>query len=183
MHDPRDIPMIFTGRSVRDILARRKRCTRRLIRGVDGRHILRGIGDSWAMFEDRTDPGTAVEIKPRWRRGDRLWVKEQACNLALPGYDEQWIYRADGECALPPGVKWCSPLFMPKRAVRVWLRVERVQAEHIQDVTEEGAREEGYASRAEFVEAWDGMHKAPDDMAGNRWVFAVWFELLEGEDG
>ena len=184
MSEPRDIPMVFTTESVRAIFADSKRKTRRLIPGLESRAVFYGYSccpsHSLATFADSIQ----CEIKVPWRRGDRLWVKEVATNVALPGYDEVWLHRADGEVPLPPGCRWRSPRFMPKRACRLWLRVESVDVQRVQDITGEDARAEGFTTRAEFCSAWDKMHgKKGHGMESNCWVWVVEFSKLERTDG
>lgn len=96
--------------------------------------------------------------------GDRLYVKESIYidhfNYAvgpLPKTkpkleDGMLVYRRDGTCceqfaectcATEGKPKWCSPLFMPKWAARLWLEITEVRVERLQDITEEDAKAEG----------------------------------------
>lgn len=188
MSESRDIPMVFTTESVRAIFADLKWKTRRLIRGLGNRGVFCGYScypsHSLAVFGDSIpDDPCPYEIRVPWRRGDRLWVREMAAMSTVTVYGrswEKWFYRADYHNDID--VRWRSPRFMPKRACRLWLRVESVDVQRVQDITEEDARAEGFKDRAGFCAAWDKMHKPPNDVEGKPWVWVVSFSRLEDRD-
>lgn len=70
---------------------------------------------------------------------------------------DAWVRKSRGEvtCIIE---RWQSPLHMPKRNARIWLEVTAVRKERLQDITEEGAKAEGFESRAAFAEGWDRIH-------------------------
>ena len=109
--------------------------------------------------------GTIFRIYPKWEVGDRLWVKETYATEVIVGgggnahYDEEseyWLlprYKADGydieqgEDMETGGVaKWCPSLFMPRWASRITLEITEVRVERLQEITEEDAKAEGFAS-------------------------------------
>lgn len=83
----------------------------------------------------------------RWATGDRLWVREAAANVALPGYPEVVFYRADDDARLghatPPGTKWRPSIHMPRTWSRLTLIVTATKVERLQDITEDDAKAEG----------------------------------------
>lgn len=105
------------------------------------------------------------ELAPRWKVGDRLWVREQW----VPTYGElaeQGIaYRADKSIVDHAGVaewreqfnrgavhdveiakahsQWRSPRFMPKWAARLWIEVTALGFERLQNIPLEDCHAEG----------------------------------------
>lgn len=72
---------------------------------------------------------------------------------------------------------WRSPLFMPRKAASLWLEVEEVKVERVQDISEEDAKAEGLAcvSKDGFLYKYgipdnDGMPGTDD--AG--WPWPAW---------
>jgi hypothetical protein len=80
---------------------------------------------------------------PYGKPGDLLWVKETsfyAENL-FPPQKPRYVYKADYQKDI--GVKWTPSLLMPKKASRLWLMVEEIRPERVQDISEEDAINEG----------------------------------------
>jgi hypothetical protein len=81
---------------------------------------------------------------PYGQPGDALWVRESYC----PEYfdDKTHGYKADWNkyaAELMNQPKWKPSIHMPKAACRIWLMVESVSLERLEDITEEGAISEG----------------------------------------
>lgn len=104
-------------------------------------------------------------IKPPYGKpGDLLWVREASIyaeNL-FPPQNPQWVYKADYETSI--GIRWKPSIHMPKSGARLWLMVEDIRVERVQDITETDAIAEGiklsYVSNG--VPAWiryDGYAK------------------------
>lgn len=168
-------PIIFTGESVRTILAGVKTQTRRVVKCPRTKRILwdlnratadRGFPDSngnydlgylhipfahvhdgWeAKGEDTLDRVYCPLGEP----GDELWVKEVWCPrsggmLALDRICKP-RYRAEEELRPEWGFKWRSPMFMPKWASRLTLQIISIRPERLQDITEADAIAEGCQS-------------------------------------
>ncbi len=96
----------------------------------------------------------------RWDFGDLLWVKERTS-------------------------EYPNKMFMPKKLARVWLEITSiVSAERLQDITEDGAKAEGFEWREEFQWAWENMYsKTPCRWHLNPWVWVIAFELAGPPDG
>ena len=82
------------------------------------------------------------------RPGDRLWVRE-----TWSGYIEKvagsaegclWAaYRATDEDNFLPGMKWKSPIHMPRRFSRLTLVVTETRMQRVQEISYEGIVAEG----------------------------------------
>lgn len=85
---------------------------------------------------------------PYGKPGDLLWVRESMTNI-----EARIIYKADlndvedfEEIHQVYGltkIKWKPSIHMPKSASRLWLMVEEIRVERLQDITEEDAKAEG----------------------------------------
>jgi hypothetical protein len=146
-------PMMFRGDMVEAILSGQKTQTRRLAKGDD---------------HARYDPG------------DSLWVKEtfkivnEIEEILLPRPSVvlrkmRVLYRADGH---RPGIKWTSPLYMPKWASRIWLDVIDVRKENLQDITPEDARREGAPEMS-----GQPVYYALGPEASRQWYRALWDDI------
>lgn len=98
-------------------------------------------------------------------------------------FEQGGARRAD--CLRCAGFRWRSPRFMPKRAARIVLRVERVRVERLASITEEDAKAEGApfvghkTYRETFREGWDRLHAKREAASWKRnpWVWVYDFEL------
>ena len=161
-----DRPIIFSGWSIRRILAGKKTQTRRIVRPQppsDVRSVMwDGMGGDWiGTVGSRNDPIRWNEKYPYGQRGDILWVRE-AFRLHTANEDESPSkvierhgqstprqYIAD-DTILPSGVSgmldWGRKrpsIFMPHELCRLRLRVEDVRVERLQAITEADATAEG----------------------------------------
>ncbi len=138
-----------------------------------------------------------IEKKPPYRCRDILYVRE-----TWGEWTGGYLYKAWDE-PFPqagnfPGVEWHPSIHMPKEAARIWLKVTDVRVEHLQDITDDGAKAEGaidnrglihspeneydriHTAREHFAEIWNSTIKKPDiDRYGwtaNPWVWVIEFE-------
>jgi hypothetical protein len=158
-------PILFSGPMVRAILAGKKTQTRRIMKPQPDFLGGRGMEDdlsNWG-WED-CDRGGYVVLKadrrdgdqrqhyPRWFVGDRLWVKETwGFNPDHPSVPEFACFRADPGHE-HDGIKWKSPIHMPRRASRITLEVTAVRFERLQAITDADALAEGIECAAEWRE-------------------------------
>lgn len=166
----KDHPMIFSGESVRGILADpvRKTMTRRVIKLPDWVKdeetsiYLLGISEGLAKWKD----GRPVRryTRPGGMPCDRIWVKETW--IPDPPCDGTWPYTSWAGCSTStlndiPGrfrtsqhcvhkadhedceISWKSPMFMPRWASRITLEITGVKIERVQAISEEDAQAEG----------------------------------------
>jgi hypothetical protein len=85
-----------------------------------------------------------------------LWVKEThalvpwTAGAELRGPDPYDGVRYKATWDRCNHVRWKSPLYMPRWASRITLRITEVRAQRVQEISEADAEAEG-------VESWDGM--------------------------
>lgn len=89
-----------------------------------------------------------IEVKcPYGKAGDLLWVRET--NFDARNFNDAplfingpaFYYKADG--SFIGDHKWKPSIHMPKAAARIWLQVEKISVERLQDISEEDAIAEG----------------------------------------
>ena len=190
-------PILFNAEMVRAILDGRKTVTRRVI------HI-----PNYGYF--MTEPPRVVS---RYQTGDILYVRETWTILPItPGGHFRpigvYYYKADGDMR-PDRFRvngWHPSIHMPKEAARIFLRVQDVHVERLQDITEDEAAKEGADPAVEFntpegpeiLYAADGYYaigfKAvwnrtvkPADLPrygwdANPWVWVIDFERISRDE-
>lgn len=203
----RERGIIFTGESVRAILAGRKTQTRRVARFKDdGGYSLAELAPHRHVWECHKQDGT-----PQWQDydniipnrygvpGDRLWVRE---TWAYKGGDEMLyqkepravIYRADEEWSERDRRDWRSPLLLPRWAARLTLEVVAVRVERVQEITVGDALAEGiddapHAMKPSGIDMIEDFGRAWDRINGKRfgcawsdnpWVWVITFRKREG---
>lgn len=209
-------PILFNTEMVRAILDGRKTQTRRIIKlthGFDGRPV----GESG-------NPDNPIGFmypcgikRPPCNKGDILWVRETWCPCAsLDSFFDGknlFVYKADyaEHSSLPCG--WKPSIHMPKEAARIFLRVNDVRAEKLQDITVLDAINEGCCGticdhananpalgctdcyntgwlerpETEFALLWDTTVKKADlpvyGWDANPWVWVIEFERCDKPKG
>lgn len=178
-------PILFKTDMIRAILDGRKTMTRRIVKNP---------------------------AKPPCRKGDVLYIRETWAEIKnINSIHIKYVYRATD--AYPFGVegyivkfRWHPPIYMPKEAARIWLKVTHVRLERLHDITngevlKEGANpetiesyigqipekmtadRESLAHKIEFSRLWDDTVKKADiDRYGwhaNPYVWAIEFERCE----
>lgn len=93
----------------------------------------------------KKDVNRGIFVKyPYGQPGDLLWVRESFYELIhiKHGLSEKYYYKADLECQ-GWKFKYKPSIHMPKDAARIWLMVEEIRVERVQDISDEDARSEG----------------------------------------
>ena len=132
-----------------------------------------------------------------WKEGcpPEYWFEE----LDWKGKDHDFLreisrfwYLADDDEPLY-GLKWKPSIHMPREAARIFLKVKRVRAERLKDITEEDAAAEGCQAHSIFGTARDycaalwnttqgvARKNVPENWASNPWVWVIEFEKMEGK--
>ena len=212
----RVLPILFNTEMVKAILDGRKTCTRRVIKLPDNM-TGRPVGNSG----NSSNPLGFFYIggikRPPYQPGDILYVREtwerfECCNCEgdergnCPKEPKKsvldktcgcYMYRATDE--ISGDAKWHPSIHMPKEAARIWLKVTDVRVERLQDITEDGAKEEGANFKngknvgleekmrrtaiERFAEIWNSTIKKTDlDRYGwdaNPYVWVIEFERCE----
>ena len=186
--------------------------TRRVVRYKD-----KGSGEDHYIFNMRISPDVqdAYEVAcedisgvsnngiaygwifPKYKVGDILWVRETFTS----DEDRNYIYKADpmfDDCGPGDiGWKWTSPIFMPRKAARLFLEVKSVRAERLRDITSKDCIAEGAMALKKlpdgslahgqifeilaFGQLWDTLNaKRGYSWESNPWVWVYEFMRVEG---
>jgi len=155
----RELGILYTPENIRAIAEKRKWQTRRVsglekINEIPGFWHFAGWEEGNVVFASNATQGILKIIKPRYRVGDILYVKEAWA--ANRDYDhlaprdivttaEIWYPHETGWKHNSTRGKKRSPMFMPKWAARPELkrRVTDVRVQRVQDISEEDAIAEG----------------------------------------
>ena len=211
-------PILFNTDMVRAILDGRKMVTRRVIKpqpksklcyvfaGSHKKDIRRWVYPSKTAHEflgeefKLTDDITEEELKKKWNppyhADDILYVRETWGE----GYEEgTYIYKADDKLANLPEFKESSKLIyhpsihMPKEAARIWLKVNGVRVERLQDTKYFDFINEGlpykqyeWEIREDFQKLWNSTIKKSDIKSYgwdvNPWVWVIEFEVIQADE-
>lgn len=210
-------PILFNTEMVRAILEGRKTVTRRVLKlpsyieqNENGLYTLFADGD--CCYENQSMEEIKDYIKPPFKAGDYLYVREtwhkyikrvgkgESCHLA-----EFYGYKASIANSEDAHEPWKPSIHMPKEAARLFLKVNAVRVERLQDITISEMKKEGlideceYCTRGidcnvcihedgiidEWQELWNSTIKKSDvDKYGweaNPWVWVIEFERVEVE--
>jgi len=141
----KEIPILFSTPMVQAILAGSKTQTRRVINQV------MPIGVKWHgmvgnelcfRIVDQTAVHTLCKC-PYGKPGDILWVRETW------GYEFGGgiLYKASHEHMQKVGGlvdhKWKPSIHMPKAVARIWLQVEYIRVERLQQISQDDIKQEG----------------------------------------
>lgn len=221
-------PILFNTEMVKAILEGKKICTRRVIKPQSIQQIPLGFVTSstdkkhedcfgWGMSEHG---GIVDYAKLPCKVGDILYVRETWCDTTKDLKDDsdlevsecRYIFKVDDNGHRQPIIevdvkRWRPSIHMPKEAARIFLEVTNVRVERLQDITEEGAREEGvrqYTKDGEvfkyavneyqykwsemprdpieaFKKLWDSCYNWPKCWTYNPWVWVIEFKKLESK--
>jgi len=185
-------PILFTGPMVRAILDGSKTQTRRLVKEWSPRP---GGGKMPADVEYLADFTCYRSSCPYGQPGDRLWVREAWS--PHPQDASVTFYRAtvEAEQGFPVwSGPWIPSIHMPRRASRITLEITGVRVERLQDITDDGAEDEGTRQWAadtqrdgnkwpNIVRAFQGLWESingPGSWDQNPWVWVIEFKRIEG---
>lgn len=144
-----------------------------------------------------------IDLKCPYQKGDVLYVRETWAE-----WEGGYVYRADGTNSTYPLAfvdKWRPSLHMPKEAARLFLEVQNVKIEQLQDIDEKGAKLEGAnfhltnpgftvdkeerirrSAVDRFKEIWDrtldSSKKEIYGWSANPWVWVITFTTLANFD-
>lgn len=202
-----DRPIIFSAPMIQALLDRRKSQTRRLPKiawetgenqNFTGWRSEQVGPRTWRLIGGM---GIGATIKTAYAVGDRLYVLEAHALVPASAYRmsdgvEQTINPSDRDRAAiyrtgfdrsNGGIRWRSPIHMPRWASRLTLTVTDVRVQRIQDISEDDAFEEGVTRldvplatyKAAFRDLWNHLH-GPHAWDRNDWVAAYTFEVARG---
>lgn len=165
--------------------------------------VERGHGCLKASALNHPDEGSRDSIHsiyPRWAPDDFLYVREAWAPLdgigdpGVTAIAAGALYRADHRGGLRYDVKrWRPSIYMPRKIARIWLRVESVHAERLQEISGQGALDEGIERnhvsigdtvedvRGRFRIKWDALNgKGGFGWDANPWVWVIRYSLTKG---
>ena len=197
-------PILFSTQMVRAILEGRKSMTRRVVKPqpvsgqkMDGFWTHGSAAWSKGIKSLSPVPGHSLYNSMPYQPEDILWVRETWKNVNSSEYPAHF-FRADNDCPSDFDSKpWRPSIFMPKSACRIWLKVNDVRIERLQEITEEDAIKEGFekrkglpsgviirSARSVFRELWDELSKSHGaDWYTNEWVWVISFERCDKPEG
>lgn len=203
-------PMLFNTEMVQTILEGRKTVTRRAVKFKAGWNpkFTGYIPDGAVLYGSNNIPAAKSPVQV----GDVLWVRETWSPVNVR--PRRYIYKADVDRRIGEGVGlplcWHPSIHMPREAARIFLRLTDVRVERLQDITAEGALDEGTnvefpepkpsyislaytemrlkpAARQSFASLWDSTIKPADrptyGWEANPWVWCIEFERCEKPEG
>jgi hypothetical protein len=188
-------PILFSTPMVQAILEGRKTMTRRIFKNPMKRYIgYRSRVDE--LYDDSREPLSEHEfyaLYSPYSQNDVLWVRETwGIGIQLTG---GIIYKADykqNNAPLADGEKWRPSIHLPHDAARLFLKVEAVRVERLQDITTADAINEGmpecrtgmtgvfdYEIRC-FHTLWDTLNaKRGYSWDSNPWVWVIEFVRMK----
>lgn len=225
----RMIPILYSTPMVQAILLDKKSATRRTkgLEGInkspekfmyDGLALpcpvpLRDENHHWfnILDDDGKDTGNYQTVKcPYGQVGDVLWVRETFLNISefkeAPLFSNvlgDFVYKADTDfigCN-----QWKPSIHMPKKAARIFLEIQSITIERLQEITEIGAIAEGIEQvgvnmmdhplykiynnlhpdrdgiiypKVSFCSLWESINGV-DSWELNPWVWVIEFEKTE----
>lgn len=190
----RIIPILFSTPMVKAILEGRKTQTRRVVKPQPGDHP----NDDGYM--------TSILSRCRYQPGDILWVRETWREMGI--ISEPYAYKADetplalvGESGniLMATYRYKPSIHMPREAARLFLLVEDVRVERLQNISEEDAVKEGcragyessgdgkfedvieheWTARENFYTTWQELYAKKYPRKSNPWVWVISYERTE----
>lgn len=204
-------PILFNTEMVRAILEGRKTQTRRLVKDIPLYEPYFEVDEGMAFVCDEDGVWHHAEAFSRIQPGDVLWVRETWCQLPIsPGghtrIPGRYYYKADPEMR-SEGWRgnWKPSIHMPRKAARLFLRVNAVRMERLKDITEHEAIAEGFtedplpagktnidfmcsvdclkgSARGKFALLWNKTIQKSDapryGWNANPWVWVITFERM-----
>lgn len=201
----RTLPILFKTEMVQALLAGRKTCTRRLVKFLPGKNPqwTGYIKDGLMLYNGKNEPcirkalyqpGDILYVRETWHKYTKRVGNGEFCHLA-----EFYGYKASIANSEDANEPWHPSIHMPKEAARIWLKVTDVRVERLQEITEDGAKEEGANCKngknvgleekmrrtaiERFAEIWNStIKKSALDRYGwdaNPFVWVIEFERYE----
>lgn len=133
--------------------------------------------------KEHTDQLSVAERTCPICKGDVLYVRETWCDDRQFTHEDttsRYFYKATSMSDFFP--KWQPSIYMPKEAVRIWLKVTDVRIERLHDITDEQIRKEGFIPEVQgnitFKWLWDSTVKKAD-INTNGWKANPWVWVIE----
>ena len=148
-------------------------------------------GTAW-LFSPQPG-GIGISVKSRYQVGEVVYIKEAICFECYGETSPKFCcfkeeHNKDCDSAI-----WHSPLFLPERVARYFLKITDVRPERLQEITSEDCRAEGLTAasyelwkvanietfwRGRYQRLWDSLYPK-QTWASNPWNFVYTFELVD----
>ena len=188
-------PVIFSGEMVKAILEGRKTQTRLVIKPQPKLKTYNNPEQKFWIWKDCNWldggiglPSSGIEDHAPYKPGDVLYVKETWRSIGFVA--SFFEYKADfpHESVIP----WKSPILMPKRAARIFLRVVDVSVERLQKITStdmwnegclpENINQEEIGVHDEWLQKyWIPLWNRTNAKRGYTWESNPWVWVIEFE--
>lgn len=176
----KELPILFSTNMVRAVLEGRKTQTRRIVdtskRGWDAQKMRLSFTQNitpddcrfgnkavqteivgfHAFFTGEGYEGHQIGVKCLYGQpGDVLWVRESFAKATIAGKE---VYGYKSLEKYPSAIKYKPSIHMPKDAARIWLQVDEIRIERLQDISDEDAIAEGIQKYGPFGEFKGSAH-------------------------
>lgn len=156
-------PILFDTEMVRAILGGRKKCTRLLVKHNVDAMLNSPYHKEHPEVEDKQIISKLCQ--PPYQPEDilyvrEIWYKDLARYMYRADYSNTEKFYRDGE---EIKMQWHPSIRMPKEAARIWLKVTDVRVERLQNITEDGAWQEGTDCWDDACYADNGWHPTFED--------------------
>jgi hypothetical protein len=136
-------PILFSSPMVQAILRGEKTQTRRIMKEQPPCQLL-SCGTSGRYWADNPEDLRAKYFRCKYEIGTILWVREtwRKANGMPTGYRYEWKATAleDGN---PIDEPWKPSIYMPKDACRIFLMINKIRIQRVQDISENDSICEG----------------------------------------
>lgn len=188
-------PILFSTPMVQAILRGEKSVTRRVVKPEIYRDslVVEATEGRWMEWK------TGRYVKCPYPVGTIMWVRETWLDTSNSMGHHVVAYKSDGkvydkntgrwyllddleDANWSAKGHWKAPMFMPRWATRLFLRVTNVRAERLQEIDVDDVLREGIGpNRGCFRHLWDTLHKGhPERVWGaNPWVWRIEFDRVE----
>jgi hypothetical protein len=187
-------PILFSTAMVQAILNGHKTQTRRIIKfpaDFDGQQVYNNAPFGLKYTSNEFE-GCVHRLYCKYQPGNVLWVREtwqQRSEASIKIGFDKYYYRATHEGCTDAG--WRPSIFMPKQACRLFLKVESICPQKLQDISEADAEQEGLPTPPEMKgRLYDGQPYACHNFKklwasinglqswnNNPWVWVVKFQI------
>ena len=195
-------PIIFSGESVRAILADHKTQTRRVIQPQP----VQDPDRSWRIeMRPRTGYNSEKTMRnylpnrcPYGQPGSHLWVRETwahddlNCKDVTCGNRDHIWWKANEKKIVADSfagdAHWSSPIYMPRWASRIDLQIENVRVERLWEISDTDIKAEGIVIKHgsvsshfdSFMLLWNEINaKRGYPWSGNWWIWVIEFKRAD----
>lgn len=188
----KEIGVLFKPEMIQAIMEGRKTMTRRVIKPqpeeyeIDGQKMFH-YSDSHTFIQMSMEyiDDSLFGIPCRYSVGDLMYVKEAVFELDEPDCIGKYLYKSMGDTA----DKWQSPLFMPKKAARIWLEITDIGVERLQEISMEDCVKEGcggsggweYSPDQQFQDLWESIN-GKESWESNPFVWCISFKRIPNKN-